>query len=89
MGHPLSTLATCECGAVREVVGSVWGTPPACQCGQSMTWRREVTLDRLTARTAADFEILRAPLMDLALPARGAMFVARADGKQPVYLVLD
>ncbi len=89
-GHALCVEATCDCGARREAVGTRWARPPRCtQCNRTMSWFGQTRYSRLKETFVEEMEIDKTPLTELGLPASGAMFVARAEGKEPLRLLLD
>jgi hypothetical protein len=89
-GHPLCLEALCECGAEQVAVGTVWAAPPDCRtCGRRMTWRTETQRASLTRRQADELGALNRPLGELGFPDDGTMFVARAEGRPALRLVLN
>ena len=73
-----------------NLVRSVWSPPPICDCcGQSMRWRDELAQPQLTVEDARFWNIDREPLVQLGLPAKGALFVARALGRAALRILLD
>lgn len=88
--HAISVEATCDCGARRDACGTRWAPPPACpRCGRPMRWFEPTQRTRLTEDEAEALEIAKTPVLELGLPAAGAMFVARAAGQPPLRLLLD
>ena len=89
-GHPLCLEASCECGAEQVAVGTVWAAMPEClACGRRMAWRTETQRAALTRRQAQQLGVLDRPLGELGFPGEGALFVARADGRPAVRLLLN
>lgn len=89
-GHALNTAAFCPCGKRLPAVGTRWAAAPLCEtCEVSMQWVTETRRTRLTADDLAELGIEDTPWTELGLPPRGAMIVARTDGKPPLRLVLD
>jgi molybdopterin/thiamine biosynthesis adenylyltransferase len=87
--HPLYTLATCHCGDHQAANGTRWADCPQCNCGAQMSWASETTRDRISRDDLRELGIEERTLLDLGMPRRGAMFVARATGQPPMRFVLD
>jgi hypothetical protein len=87
--HPLNTQACCDCGNVQVAAGTDWAGPPKCpRCGTTMSWLREMQIDRVSRQVAAGLGILHTPLDKLGIPTDGAMFLARSPGNPIQRLLL-
>lgn len=87
-GHALCSAATCACGRHEAAIGTRWASPPRCDCGRPMEWACETARYRVTPEELQSLGIGNRTLLDLGLPERGAMFIARATGRPPLRLVL-
>ncbi|MGD9856130.1 MAG: ThiF family adenylyltransferase [Planctomycetaceae bacterium] len=88
-GHAWCLHASCECGAGRAAVGSIWAPAPTCvSCGKPMKWQADTQVTALQRSAADDLGILPRTLTELGLPEQGALFVARIPDRPPVRLVL-
>lgn len=88
--HPLALEVGCSCGARQRAVGTPWATAPACEaCGEQTRWAPAPTWPRLNATQARLLGVTATPWATLGLPARGALIIARAEGRAPLRYLLS
>jgi hypothetical protein len=85
---PLNVQACCECGMVRDAVGSDRAVAPACpRCGRAMSWLTETQTELMCIEQAARLGILDCALNALGLPS-GALVIAHSEDRPPLRMLL-
>ncbi|MGA2798004.1 MAG: ThiF family adenylyltransferase [Thermoguttaceae bacterium] len=88
--HPLYLSARCECGKIKDAIGTRWAEPPYCdKCHQAMNWELHTQKPSWTRLDAENAGILSRTMVELGLPAAGAMVLARKQDKPTKRIVFS